>query len=89
MYGLSLPSKEHQPLPKLASALGGLLSVVESADVDPTADAVLASEKWDKSAADTLARWTSFLKEDLANANAQLQKVNLKPLLVGESPAAH
>jgi photosystem II stability/assembly factor-like uncharacterized protein len=87
LFGLSLPSNEHEPLQKVASALGGLMSVVESADVAPSADAILASDKWDRAASETLARWSTFQKEELANANAVLQKANLKPLVVTESPA--
>jgi hypothetical protein len=33
-------------------------------------------------------RWSTLLKEDLANVNALLQKANLRPLAVGET-AAH
>jgi photosystem II stability/assembly factor-like uncharacterized protein len=87
LFGLSLPSKEHEPLQKVASALGGLMSIVESADVAPSADASLASDKWDHAALETLARWSTFQKEELANANASLQKANLKPLVVTEPPA--
>jgi photosystem II stability/assembly factor-like uncharacterized protein len=87
LFGLSVPSNEHEPLQKVASALGGLMSVVESADVAPSADAILASDKWDRAASETLARWSTFQKEELANANAVLQKANLKPLVVTESPA--
>jgi photosystem II stability/assembly factor-like uncharacterized protein len=87
LFGLSLPNKEQEPLAKVASALSGLMSVVESADVAPSADAILASDKWDRAASETLARWSTFQKEELANANAALQKANLKPLVVTESPA--
>jgi photosystem II stability/assembly factor-like uncharacterized protein len=87
LFGLSLPSKEHEPLQKVASALGSLMSIVESADFAPSADASLASDKWDRAASETLARWSTFQKEELANANAVLQKANLKPLVVTESPA--
>ena len=89
LYGLSLPSKEKEPLEKVASALSGLLSVIESADVAPSADAVFASDKWDHAAADTLARWSRFQNEDLVIANAQLQKANLKPLVIGASTSMH
>jgi hypothetical protein len=80
LYGLALPSKEQEGLPKVASALNGLAAMVESADVAPTMDARTASESWDKAAEDALARWTTFQKEDLARANEILQKANLKPL---------
>jgi hypothetical protein len=88
LFGLSLPSNEHEPLQRVASALGGLMSVVESADVAPSADASLASDKWDRAASETMARWSTFQKEELANANAVLQKASLKPLVVTE-PLSH
>jgi hypothetical protein len=87
LFGLSLPNNEHEPLQKVASALGGLMSIVESADVAPSADASMASDKWDQAASETLAHWSTFQKEELANANAALQKANLKPLVVTEPPA--
>jgi hypothetical protein len=64
------------------------MSVVESADVAPSADASLASDKWDRAASETMARWSTFQKEELANANAVLQKASLKPLVVTE-PLSH
>jgi hypothetical protein len=87
LFGLAVPGKEHEPLPNVASALTSLLIIVESADAGPTADAALASEKWVEAAGETLARWTSFRKEDLTNINVLLQKANLKPLSISETPA--
>jgi photosystem II stability/assembly factor-like uncharacterized protein len=87
LFGLSLPASKHEPLGKIASALSGLLSVVESADVAPGADATLASDKWDHAATEALARWSTLQKEDLATTNAVLQKANLKPLSVVEPSA--
>ena len=84
LYGLALPSKEVEGLPKIASALSGLMSIVESADVAPTADASTASEKWDQAAEKTLARWTELQSKDLASANALLRKANLKPVATVE-----
>jgi hypothetical protein len=89
LFGLGVPSKEHEPLPKAAAALTALLIIVESADTAPTADAAMASEKWDASAQETLARWAALKKEELASINAQLQKAKLKVLTVDASPAAH
>ena len=89
LYGLALPGKEHEGLPKVASALGGLAAIVESADAAPTTDASTASEKWESAAKEALARWTAFQKDDLANANGVLQKARLKPLVIGEAQAAH
>jgi hypothetical protein len=88
LFGLGVPSKEHEPLPKAAAALTALLIIVESADTAPTADAAMASEKWDASAQETLARWATLKKEELASINAQLQKSKLKVLTVDEPPAA-
>ena len=85
LLGLSLPSKEQQSLPKVASALSGLMSVVESADVAPSADSALASDKWNKAAKDTLARWSTFRKEDLPGINDLLQKAKLKAMTVDEA----
>jgi photosystem II stability/assembly factor-like uncharacterized protein len=85
LFGLALPGKEQETLPKVASALTGLMMIVTSTDAAPTTDANMASAQWDKAAEKTLARWAALQKEDLANANAQLEKANLKPLLIGES----
>ena len=89
LFGLAAPSKDHEPLPKVAAALNGLLLIVESADAAPTADATTAGEKWEEAAVDTLARWSAFQREDLASVNAMLEKSNLKPVAIGETPAAH
>jgi len=86
---LAVPGKEQEALPKVAAALADLIIIVESADAAPTTDASTASEKWDKAAEETLARWTAFQKQDLVNANELLQKANLRPLLLGEMPALH
>jgi photosystem II stability/assembly factor-like uncharacterized protein len=89
LFGLAVPSKEHEPLPKVAAALTGLLMIVESADAAPTADTRTASEKWDASGRETLARWTALKKEELASVNTLLQEANLKLLTVEATPAAH
>jgi hypothetical protein len=87
LYGLALPGKEQEALPKVASALRGLMIVVESADSAPTADAGLASDKWETAARETLARWTAFQRDELASANRVLQNAALKPLVIGEAAA--
>lgn len=93
LFGISMPSKEHEPLPEVAAALRGLLTIVESADIAPTADAAAASEKWDASVQETLARWAAFQKDDLASVNALLARAKLKTLvispMIGDAPAAH
>jgi hypothetical protein len=89
LFGLALPGKEHEGLPKVASALSGLAAIVESADVAPTTDASRASEEWEKATEEALARWTAFQRDDLASANGVLQKASLKPLVIGEAGVAH
>jgi hypothetical protein len=89
LFGLGVPSKEHEPLPKSATALTALLIIVESVDAAPTADAAMSSEKWNASAQETLARWTAVKKEDLVSVNALLQKAKLMALTVDEPPAAN
>jgi len=80
LFGLALPAKEPEPLPRVVAALTGLLVIVESADVAPTADATTASEKWMESGRERLARWGA-VKEDVASVNTLLQKAKLKPLM--------
>jgi photosystem II stability/assembly factor-like uncharacterized protein len=86
LFGLAVPGEENPPLPKVAAALAGLLTIVESADTAPTVDAATASEKWDASAQAALARWAALQKEDLVSVNGSLKKENLRPLKVGETP---
>jgi hypothetical protein len=87
LFGLAVPGEENPPLPKVAAALTGLLTIVESADAAPTADAATASEKWGAGAQSALARWTTLQKEALADINTSLQRANLKPLKVEQTPA--
>jgi hypothetical protein len=87
MFGLAAPGKEHEPLPKVAGALTGLLIIVDSSDMGPAADAAMASERWEEAAQETLARWTAFQKDDLASVNAMLEKAKLKMLVI--SPVIH
>jgi hypothetical protein len=82
LFGLAVPGKEHVALQKVSEALLGLLVIVESADVRPTADATAASEKWDEAALETLGRWESLQKEDLERVNALLEKAKLKLLTI-------
>jgi hypothetical protein len=88
LFGLAIPGKGQETLSKVASALNGLMAVVESADAAPNEDASTASVKWDKAAGEALARWADFQNKDLASANAMLQKANLKPVATVERPAA-
>jgi photosystem II stability/assembly factor-like uncharacterized protein len=82
LFGLAIPGKEHEPLPKVAAALTGLMIIVESADEGPTADAAMASERWEEAAVGSLARWTTFQKEELSRVNASLETAKLKPLMI-------
>ena len=82
IFGLALPDKEHEPLPRVQSALTGLLIIEQNADIAPTADLAAAAEKWNAASNDSLARWKNVLSQDLAAVNSQLQKAKLKPLAV-------
>jgi photosystem II stability/assembly factor-like uncharacterized protein len=81
LFGLALPGKEHEPLPKVEGALTRLLIIVDSSDIGPTADAATASVRWEEAARETLGRWAAFQKDDLGNVNGLLEKAKLKPLV--------
>jgi hypothetical protein len=85
LFGLALPGKEHEPLSKVEGALTRLLIVVDSSDVGPTADAAVASVRWEEAARETLGRWASFQKDDLANVNGLLEKAKLKALVIAST----
>ncbi len=87
LFGLALPGKEHEPLPRVAAALTGLLISVDSSDRGPAADLATATIGWEDAAQETMARWGAFQKDDLAGVNALLEKAKLRPLNVEESPA--
>jgi hypothetical protein len=89
LFGLALPAKGPETLPKVASALNGLMTIVESADAAPTEDAETASAKWDKAAQETLAQWADFQNKELTNTNALLEKANLKPVATTETSGVH
>ena len=89
LFGLALPAKEGETLPKVASALNGLMTIVESADAAPTDDAETASAKWDKAAEETLAHWADFQNKELANTNTLLGKANLKSVTTTETSGVH
>jgi hypothetical protein len=68
--------------------------IVESAESAPAADAAMASERWERVAQETLARWAAFQKDELASANGLLEKAKLKTLVISPSglegtPTAH
>jgi hypothetical protein len=82
LFGLALPSGEHESLSQAAGALMGLLVAVDSSDVGATADASAASLKWDEAGQAALTRWSALQKEDLERVNVQLEKAKLNPLKV-------
>jgi hypothetical protein len=86
LFGIAAPGKEHEPLRHVTAALAGLLVVVDSSDLGPSADAASASERWEEAGRETLARWAAFQKDELESVNALLRKIKLKPLLIEESP---
>jgi len=83
--GLSLPQAHPEPLPRVVSALGALISYIESADTGPTADMNTASAAWLAAADEAVTRWQQFLKDDLAAVNDQLRKAHQKPLAVTDN----
>src|SRR5215472_2552346 len=89
LFGLALPDKGEEPVSKVASALNGLMAIVESADVAPTEDVNTATAKWDKAAEETLARWADFQNKDLVIVNAVLQRANLRLVSTVETTTAH
>jgi hypothetical protein len=86
LFGLAVPGEVNSPLPRVATALAGMLAIFESADAAPTPDAATASEKWLASAQAALARWAALQKEELVSVNASLQRANLKSLKIEQAP---
>lgn len=78
-FALRLPGAEQITLHNVASALTGLLMIVDGADAPPTADARTAAEKWEAAAADVLERWKA-VEANVAAVNAVLEKAKLQPL---------
>jgi photosystem II stability/assembly factor-like uncharacterized protein len=79
LFGLTIPGEEPVTLDKVSRALTRLLTIVDSADAAPTADATATIEKWDAAGEDALARWGA-LDMGVTGVNAQLQKLGLQPL---------
>jgi hypothetical protein len=77
---LRLPGGEAATLHKAASALTGLLMIVDGANAAPTADAQRAAEQWEAAGAEVVARWKA-LEGDVAALNAVLKRAKLQPLL--------
>ena len=67
-------------LRRLASSLGELQSVVESADAAPTPDALTGFSARMKLVSIGLARWSEFLGNELPGVNSSLRAAQLQPL---------
>jgi photosystem II stability/assembly factor-like uncharacterized protein len=80
VFGLTVPASETVTLRQASRAATGLLSIVQSYDSAPTADATVAIEKWNSATKNLLQRWEAFWQQDRTRVNSMLQKANLKPL---------
>jgi hypothetical protein len=80
VFGLTVPATENVTLREALHASTGLLSIVQSSDSAPTADATVALEKWDSATKNLLERWVTLWQQDKTRVNSLLQKANLKPL---------
>jgi photosystem II stability/assembly factor-like uncharacterized protein len=80
VFGLTVPATQTVTLREASRATAGLLSIVQSSDSAPTADAAVAIEKWDSATKNVLERWDAFWQQDRTRVNSLLQKANLKPL---------
>jgi len=80
VFGLTVPTTETVTLRQASRAATGLLSILQSSDSAPTADAAVAIEKWDSATKNVLERWDTFWQRDRTRINSLLQKANLKPL---------
>jgi hypothetical protein len=80
VFGLTVPSTQTATLREASNAATGLLSIVQSSDSAPTADAVVAIEKWDSATKNVLERWNALWRHDRTQVNSLLQNANLKAL---------
>ena len=64
VFGLTVPSTETVTLREASHAATGLLSIVQSSDSAPTADATVAIEKWDSATKNVLERWDALWQHD-------------------------
>ena len=78
-FALRLPGGESITLHQVATALTGLLMIVDGADAPPTADARTAAEKWEAAGTDILGRWKA-VETDVSAVNGVLEKAKLQPL---------
>ena len=80
VFGLTGPATKTVTLHEASNAATGLLSIVQSSDSAPTADAVVAIEKWDSATKNVLERWNALWQHDRTQVNSLLQEANLKAL---------
>jgi len=80
LFGLAMPDTERVSARQLARAFNGLFSLVESADVAPTPDALTTINKFEQAARATLAEWKRLVSSDLPQINTVLQKAGLAAL---------
>jgi photosystem II stability/assembly factor-like uncharacterized protein len=80
VFGLTVPLTETVTLREALQAATGLLSIVQSCDSAPSADALVAIEKWDNATKSALGRWNTLWQRDKTRINLLLQKANLNPL---------
>jgi photosystem II stability/assembly factor-like uncharacterized protein len=80
VYGLTVPASQTVTLHEAWRAATGLLSIVQSSDSAPTADAAVGIEKWDSATKNILERWDALWQHDRTRVNSLLQKANIKPL---------
>ena len=79
IFGLAPPASQTVTLRQATPATTGLLFAVQGSDEAPTADAMIAIEKWDAASRDLLIRWKAFWKAEREHANSLLPKANPKP----------
>jgi photosystem II stability/assembly factor-like uncharacterized protein len=80
VFGLTVPSTQTATLREASNAATGLLSIVQSSDSAPTAEAVVAIEKWDSATKNVLELWNAFWQHDRKQVNSLLRSANLKAL---------
>ena len=79
IFGLAPPAEQTVTLRQAVTATTGLLYTVQGSDEAPTADAMIAIEKWDGASKDLLVRWKVFWQKERERGNSLLQKANPKP----------
>ncbi|MBZ5702936.1 MAG: hypothetical protein LAN84_13965 [Acidobacteriia bacterium] len=87
LFSLDTRGTARTTLRQVAMALQRLLSITESADAAPTADALTAIAGWDAARRETLARWEGMRTQDVARINGLLRKAHVEPLPEPGAPA--